>query len=408
MSEFNTVSGSAPWPATREAGLQRLQAFLPRAGRHYAAQRNFDHGPDRRDNVSGLSPYLTHRLLGEWEVALAAADSHGTGPAEKFIQEVCWRTYWKGWLEMRPQVWGEYLAELEHDRSQRPARDIGLDKATAGNTGIECFDAWARELVSTGYLHNHARMWFASIWIFTLKLPWTLGADFFYRNLLDGDAASNTLSWRWVAGLQTRGKHYLARPDNIAKYTGDRFPRPTGLNLDAEALEDTGAAPPARLDLPKAAAPADRWGLLLLDHDLMPESMPLPGPAVVAGCSTARLRGAEVSAPVISFSESAVADGVRRCQDHFGLDGSSCKTLSGPEAIADWTRHHRLNTVVCSYVPVGPMRDRLAELRQDLKDQGCHLLEQTRPWDETAWPFATKGFFPFKKKIGTILASVSV
>jgi deoxyribodipyrimidine photo-lyase len=65
-----------------------------------------------------------------------------------------------------------------------------------------------QELVETGYLHNHARMWFASIWIFTLRLPWELGADFFLRHLLDGDAASNTLSWRWVAGLHTKGKHY--------------------------------------------------------------------------------------------------------------------------------------------------------------------------------------------------------
>ena len=62
-------------------------------------------------------------------------------------------------------------------------------------------------------------MWFASIWIFTLNLPWELGANFFYRNLLDADEASNTLSWRWVAGLHTSGKFYLARQDNIEKYS---------------------------------------------------------------------------------------------------------------------------------------------------------------------------------------------
>ena len=99
----------------------------------------------------------------------------------------------------------------------------GYRAAIDGETGIECFDAWSAELCETGYLHNHARMWFASIWIFTLKLPWRLGADFFYRHLLDGDAASNTLSWRWVAGLHTRGKPYAARADNIATYSGGRF-----------------------------------------------------------------------------------------------------------------------------------------------------------------------------------------
>ena len=98
--------------------------------------------------------------------------------------------------------------------------------ACFGQTGIECFDTWARELTTTGYLHNYARMWFASIWIFTLKLPWQLGPDFFLRHLLDGDTASNTLSWRWVAGLQTVGKTYLARAANISRYTGGRF-KPT-------------------------------------------------------------------------------------------------------------------------------------------------------------------------------------
>jgi hypothetical protein len=66
-------------------------------------------------------------------------------------------------------------------------------------------------------------MWFASIWIFTLGLPWQLGAQFFLEHLYDGDAASNTLSWKWVAGLQTKGKHYIARPDNIQKFTNGRY-----------------------------------------------------------------------------------------------------------------------------------------------------------------------------------------
>ena len=90
------------------------------------------------------------------------------------------------------------------------AKQSGLRRAfegaVTGSTGIDGFDDWARELTHTGWLHNHARMWFAFIWIFTLELPWALGADFFLRHLVDGDPASNTLSWRWVAGLYTRAK----------------------------------------------------------------------------------------------------------------------------------------------------------------------------------------------------------
>ena len=123
------------------------------------------------------------------------------------------------------------LTVLEKDKRLRAGYLAAID----GETGIECFDAWSAELRETGYLHNHARMWFASIWIFTLKLPWRLGADFFYRHLLDGDAASNTLSWRWVAGLHTRGKPYAARADNIATYSEGRFT--PGHNELAEVTE---------------------------------------------------------------------------------------------------------------------------------------------------------------------------
>ncbi|WP_404818261.1 FAD-binding domain-containing protein, partial [Roseobacter sinensis] len=214
------------FPPTRTAALERLSAFLPRAGRHYAARRNYDLGPGRHHGVSGLSPYLRCRLITEEEVLQAVLARHAPQAAEKFIQEVFWRTYWKGWLELRPGVWDEYRRDLRRQwddvQTQAGLRDR-WEAACTGDTGIACFDGWADELVNTGYLHNHARMWFASIWIFTLELPWELGADFFLRHLLDGDPASNTLGWRWVAGIQTVGKTYLARPDNIAKYTEGRF-----------------------------------------------------------------------------------------------------------------------------------------------------------------------------------------
>ena len=66
-------------------------------------------------------------------------------------------------------------------------------------------------------------MWFASTWIFNLGLPWQLGVKFFFKHLFDGDAASNLLSWRWVAGLQTKGKQYLVSSSNLRKFSNNRF-----------------------------------------------------------------------------------------------------------------------------------------------------------------------------------------
>ncbi|MDJ0895420.1 MAG: FAD-binding domain-containing protein, partial [Alphaproteobacteria bacterium] len=210
------------WVPSRREALHHLEAFVPRAGRAYAARRNYDCGPGKHSDVSTLSPWIRHRLILEEEVVSAVLARHSFAAAEKFVQEVFWRTYWKGWLELRPSIWADYQGSVR-TLVGRLDRDPDLrarwEQASEGRTGIGCFDAWSRELVQTGYLHNHARMWFASIWIFTLELPWELGADFFLRHLLDGDPASNTLSWRWVGGLQTRGKTYLARPDNIARYT---------------------------------------------------------------------------------------------------------------------------------------------------------------------------------------------
>ncbi|MFM8676122.1 MAG: FAD-binding domain-containing protein, partial [Burkholderiaceae bacterium] len=199
--------------ATREEGQTLLNAFIPSMGSHYERSRNVDLGPGEHRSVSQLSPYVRRRLVLESEVIQAALNTHGPVVSEKFIQEVFWRSYFKGWLELRPTVWNQYRCGLAEDLSALEtnlALRARVAAAESGRTGLECFDAWVNELVTTGYLHNHARMWFASIWIFTLKLPWRIGADFFYRYLLDGDAASNTLSWRWVAGLHTRGKAYSA------------------------------------------------------------------------------------------------------------------------------------------------------------------------------------------------------
>ena len=207
---------------TRASALEKLDYFIENGLKDYSKARNFDYGPDKRDNTSCLSPYISHGAINEIEVIKKSLNKFSFSKNEKFIQEVLWRTYWKGWLELRPNVWTDFLVELNSIKNKYKDNENYLN-AIEGNTNIECFNYWVKELKDTNYLHNHTRMWFASIWIFTLDLPWQLGAEFFLKHLLDGDPASNTLGWRWVAGIQTQGKHYLASEWNIKKFTNNRF-----------------------------------------------------------------------------------------------------------------------------------------------------------------------------------------
>jgi len=401
------------WPAARSAGHERLKVFLPYAGRAYASQRNYDFGPCDRSNVSALSPWIRHRLIGESEVLASTLQRYRLSTAEKFVQEVFWRSYFKGWLEHRPQVWSRYCDELDKQIAVLNcdgSLEARYSEAVQGRTGIDCFDAWASELIETGYLHNHARMWFASIWIFTLRLPWQLGADFFYRHLLDGDPASNTLSWRWVGGLHTKGKHYLARASNIQKYTDGRF-HPTGqLAENAEALSE-----PARDELrplpPQDPIAGDEpFGLLITEEDGWPESLDLPGgPVSVLGLTMTEDRSPlTVGDQALSFAENAMQDTLDRASRHFG-----CETVqaNGPDwrsSLSGWARQHGLRKIVTAYAPVGPVAQRLSAVTHDLEAAGIRLVQTRRPFDEICWPHATKGFFALKKKIPGILASLDI
>ncbi len=382
--------------ATRDAGLERLREFLAKAGRRYRAERNEDRGPGRHDNVSGLSPYLRHGLIHEDEVVAAVLERHSLANADKFVQEVCWRSYFKGWLEARPTVWKRYVDDVT-EQYERLEYDTELAQAVAaateGRTGIACFDHWVRELTTTHYLHNHARMWFASIWVFTLKLPWVLGADFFLRHLLDGDAASNTLSWRWVAGLHTKGKTYLATSSNIARYTGGRFSSTEGLAREAWALEENPLPSPrplAQLPRPSERKPT---GWLITDEDCSSHPVLDVEPAAIAGLAVPERRSPGlVAEPVCRFSRDALSDALVRAGDQFGL-ASEVVDLNDLE---NWVERNSLEQVVCSYVPVGPLRDAL-------KAVPIELVEMRRAWDEAFWPHATAGFFKVKKQIPSTL-----
>jgi deoxyribodipyrimidine photo-lyase len=396
--------------ATRAAGLAKLEAFAPHAGRAYAAKRNFDYGPGRHTHVSMLSPYVRHRLISEHEVAAATLAVHSATVAEKFIQEVCWRTYWKGWLEQRPGVWDAYGANLSQQREAlRDDAALAADVAVAmrGETGLACFDAWVSELVETGYLHNHARMWFASIWVFTLRLPWALGADFFLRHLLDGDAASNTLSWRWVAGLHTRGKTYLARRDNIATYTDGRFhPGPEDLAAFAVALDEDDDVPRAPLRPVLAPPPESNALLLITDEDLNPESWSIPQRSICGVAIFAPEEPVLAVSPVVSaFKTAAMADATARAHAHFGHTPTA---VTSSQDLLQLAAQSKASGILTATVPVGPTQDALASWREALAAANAPLFETTRRWDELFWPHATAGFFKLKDRIPRVLAQLDL
>ena len=392
---------------TRDAALAHISEFIPHMGARYAKRRNTDYGPGRHGAVSCLSPHLRRRLVSEDEVIAAALAAHGPEGAEKFIQEVVWRSYFKGWMEQRPTTWDSYRDGLDRD-FEVLAKDRKLRAqvaaATEGRTGLDCFDAWATELTETGYLHNHARMWFASIWIFTFGLPWRVGADFFLRNLLDGDPASNTLGWRWVAGLHTRGKTYLAQAWNITKFTDGRFaPRDADLAPDAPALvhEEPNGLPP-RLGLRTPLAPdATKPSALLLIED---DCTPAPGIADLDIRTTATLEASHLRSPepvadhVVQFERAALQDTARRL-------GQTVTPLRAgvPGDLAKWAAQAGATQIVTPFVPRGYLRDWLDSAQPALDAQGISLCEMQRDWDRLVWPHATAGFFKVKTKIPRIL-----
>ncbi len=387
------------FPPNRTEALTRLRAFLPKCGKTYAARRNYDMGPGAHTDVSTLSPYIRTRLLTEEEVLQTVLARYSVSTAEKFIQEVFWRTYWKGWLEMRPAVWRSYQRDLRHalnDVQTQSGLRNEWQAACKGETGIDCFDAWAKELVATGYLHNHARMWFASIWTFTLRLPWALGADFFLRQLLDGDPASNTLSWRWVAGLQTPGKTYLARTSNISKYTEGRFHPKWQLATSAPALTGPDVPKPEAIAPQVMAQTGRRTGLILHAEDLSPgfltSEVDITSVAVLrAERDLSRLA---IAPHQTAFLDAAFVDTLHRHQITPEV------TADTADALVHWAQAAGLEQIVTAYAPVGPVADQLAALaaRVDIP-----IVRRRRAYDTACWPRATHGFFRFKEHIPRLL-----
>jgi deoxyribodipyrimidine photo-lyase len=241
-------------------------------------------------------------------------------------------------------------------------------------------------------------MWFASIWIFTLRLPWQLGAALFMRELLDADPASNTLSWRWVAGLHTRGKHYVARADNIARFTEGRFDPRGQLNESALPISETAELPRAQ-PLPQLpqADPSQRSVWLLHSEDLSITSLPLPADIRPVACAAwAAAAPLDQAMAACEFTRSLLHDAAQAMEVG---QGTACPVLCDMEALLQWAQRSGAQQVLTAFAAIGPVADELAVLDSRLAERGIALVRVMRDWDQCFWPHATRGYFQLRAQI---------
>ncbi len=371
---------------TREQALQDLENYINKDIVNYSTQRNFDYGPSKRNNVSCLSPYITHRLITEYEVAKKVLSKFPYQKVEKYIQEIFWRIYWKGWLELRPQVWTDFIEDL---------KGIEEDKnyliAVSGKTEIQCFNDWVNELKENNYLHNHTRMWFASIWIFTLNLPWQKGAEFFMKYLYDGDAASNTLSWRWVAGLQTKGKHYVAQGWNIAKFTNNKY-KDINLNEDATPLIDKREYKLSSLEINKEDLESKT--LIFFESELNIETLNLKDyQNIYCIFLSNEKRKIKFDEKVINFKKKIIEDQANRFSNIKLIDEINFDKLT-----------NEIKDLDVIYPSIG---ENLSFLKSIKKKKSLNYNFIVREGDEFCWQFSNKGYFNFKSNIPKIIQKIT-
>ena len=372
---------------TRAKAIEKLDRFVERNLSDYSKLRNFDFGPDKRSNVSCLSPYITHGVLNEVEIIKKSLAKYSFNKNEKFIQEVLWRTYWKGWLELRPSVWSDYIISLKSIR-EKYKENINYLRAIEGKTNIECFDEWVKELKTHNYLHNHTRMWFASIWIFTLDLPWQLGAEFFLKHLYDGDAASNTLGWRWVAGIQTQGKHYLASEWNIKKFTNNRFQN-IKLNENAPPKIADKTYSIIKNDFINPTINEDKT-LIIFENSLSFEISNLKEfkfNKIILVVNSNEFRQVKLSDNVIKFKSELINDQLERIESL----SINCEIVS-----VDKLKEIKSDFYIL-YPCVGENLDFVMSNLSNYKFIYREL-------DQFSWQFCNKGFFNFKTYIPKIIA----
>ncbi|MDC3157525.1 DNA photolyase [Candidatus Pelagibacter sp.] len=371
---------------TRASAIENLDNFIKNNLGEYSKLRNFDFGPDKRSNTSCLSPYITHGVINEKEVISKSLEKFSFSKNEKFIQEVLWRTYWKGWIELRSGVWDDYLLDLKRIKEEFKDNKSYLN-AIEGNTSIECFNEWVNELKTYNYLHNHTRMWFASIWIFTLDLPWQLGAEFFMQHLYDGDTASNTLGWRWVAGIQTQGKHYLASEWNIKKFTNNRF---ENIKLNENAPPIISAKNYTILHKTfENPINIEEKNLLVFENNLTFEITDFADQKfkkILLIDNKNENRNIKLSKNVVNFKVSLIEEQKKRLEEK----SINCE-------IIDINEIKNLESCYCLYPTVGENLDYINQ--NSLKN----IEFLYRKLDQNSWKFCNKGFFNFKKYIPKIV-----
>ena len=218
------------------AGEAKLTQIKPK---EYGRTRNHLAG-----DVSQLSPYIRHGIIGLAEArdaALAKVDK--PAQAEKFVQELAWRDFWQRIYVAHPDwLWNNIEEYKTGWNTADYATELPAD-ITSGHTGIACIDHFIHDLTTTGYLHNHARMYLASYVVHWRRVTWQAGARWFLHNLLDGDPASNNLSWQWIASTFS-SKPYFFNLSNVQKYSDDTVNTSPKMN---QALDATYEELDARL-----------------------------------------------------------------------------------------------------------------------------------------------------------------
>ena len=209
---------------TRAEALARAASVDPA---RYARTRNFLSG-----DVTRLSPYITHSLISIPESLESIHARSALTWDDKLAFEFGWREYFHHvWERLGEDIWRE-----QHAPPASRYADVLPEDVRTASTGVAIIDQQVRELYATGYLHNHARMWIASYVVHIRKISWQAGAKWMYSHLLDGDIASNTLSWQWVAGTWT-GKPYLFNAENVARYAPGVDCSGSAIDTSYEALD---------------------------------------------------------------------------------------------------------------------------------------------------------------------------
>ena len=372
---------------SRSFAIKKIENFIENNLSQYSKLRNFDFGPEKRSNISCISPYVTHGILTEVEIIKKVLKKSLFVKNEKFIQEILWRIYWKGWLELRPTVWSDYLINLKKKKLEFKDNQNYLN-AIEGKTNIECFNQWVLELKELNYLHNHTRMWFASIWTFTLNLPWELGAELFMKHLFDGDSASNTLGWRWVAGIQTKGKHYLASEWNIKKFSNNRFDN-VKLNEKAIPVINDKIHSIIKKDFSEAKN-LNGKNLLVFDNSLSFEITDLKNnnfKNIFIVSNENDTRSIKISDKNINFKKFLIEDQEKRLKEK----SIKCEKINIKEI------KNIGEPLVALYPSVGENLDFLNT--KNIKNIDFIY----RKIDKFSWKFCNKGFFNFKNYIPKII-----